>query len=72
MQEAKNMAGYPFQVFMSYAEQSNTQQQGEQTLGRLEDGDTAQAEMPDQKILSVIHGYKRGAVSLKGLLVAIR
>lgn len=63
MQETKNLAGNSFQIFMSYAEQSNSQEQGKQTLGGLEDGDTAQAEMLDEDILSVIHGYK-GALSV--------
>lgn len=66
------MTGYSFQVFMSYAEQSNSQQQSEQTLGCLEDGDTAQAEMLDEDILSGIHGYKGALISLKGLLGAFR
>lgn len=63
MQETKNLAGNSFQVFMSYAEQPNSQEQSEQTLGGLEDGDTAQAEMLDEDILSVIHEYK-GALSV--------
>jgi len=58
MQEPEKMTGYPLQVPMPYAEESDSQQQSEHTLPRLEDGDTTQAEVPDEETLSIIHGYK--------------
>lgn len=57
VQEPENMTGYRLHVSVPYAQQHETQYKRKPTLARFKEGNTAQAEVPDQEILSIIHGF---------------
>src|SRR5215469_7634283 len=56
VQEPEDMTGDSLHVPVSYTQQHESQYKRKASLGRFKEGNTAQAEMLDQKTFSLIHG----------------